>query len=678
MSTGRSCTMDLRPSIAGFLHGPKHAELWEFLAASSLDIRGLVSLELVDLIKPGSTEPDHLSRSPFCLVRSWVPSSVSLTELTSPVVAEAPTSSGNSSPHQPSRTTSRASDGVFFSSPDNVALSIREISVLSRLSSESFTQDFLSFPSVWSGGHFALQHDVEVVFVKLPLPRDFSCTIDLRPSLAGFLHGPKLWELLAASSLDICGLVSLVDFNKFSRPASARQTTLSCRYAFCLVRLRVSSNLSLPGPNHAEIRELLATATVNIRALVSLELVDFIKFGSTELDHLSSPDNVALSIRWSPFCLVRVISPAVQWPVGLLWRYGSFVRAPTSSGTSSPNIRGPVSRLYQAPIDPAGPPLVLLTAFCVHDDQSAGFGSPDDVALLIWERSGLCLVGGLSLTGYAYFDVVGCVHSSCGLTPPSGTRHRPIDLVPRFVCTTSRISRPALVRRTSVLVINSYFLRDLKPEHSWTRFSTLSSSDRPSWTTYPAPDGVLCTTISRPALARQTTLHCRHGRSAFCLLAPSPPLKADYQGSAPDLDWSLFPEFDCGIHCLVKRAAAIRLGGHLNSHVEPRELLATSNIRGSVSLKLVDYRIVPPLVLLTAFYVHDDGFGSPDDLSIVVSILSRASAGVQWPFVHRVDLLCRYGRCSFCFVRRTPTSLQKAPLLICITYQLLPPPGPQA
>ncbi|KAJ7464967.1 hypothetical protein B0H11DRAFT_2240397 [Mycena galericulata] len=323
MATGLSSTIDLflynrfaTLTRVGprFFMGPNHAELREILTASSLDIRELVSLEL----SAGFGSPDDVALSIWevSVLSPWVPSSLSLTELASPVVAE----------------------GVR-SAP-----------------------------------------------CELPPPLGTRRLIDR--------VGPPLVLLTAF--------------------------------------LRVSSNLSLPGPNHAEIRELLATATVNIHALVSLELVDLIKFGSTELDHLSSPDNVALSIRWSPFCLVRVISPAVQWPVGLLWRYGSFVRAPTSSGTSSPNIRGPVSRLYQAPIDPAGPPLVLLTAFCVHDDQSAGFGSPDDVALLIWERSGLCLVGGmsfsLSLTAYAYFDVVGVcafflrAHTSFGNSP---SPHRP-------------------------------------------------------------------------------------------------------------------------------------------------------------------------------------------------------------------------------------------------------------
>ncbi|KAJ7464931.1 hypothetical protein B0H11DRAFT_1922354 [Mycena galericulata] len=112
--------------LAGFLHGPNHAELWELLAASSLDtssldIRGFVSLELVDFIKLGSANPDlsrpalarqttlpcRYGRSAFCLVRARVSSTLSLTELASFVVAEAP-SSGNSS-----------------SSPDDVAISMR-------------------------------------------------------------------------------------------------------------------------------------------------------------------------------------------------------------------------------------------------------------------------------------------------------------------------------------------------------------------------------------------------------------------------------------------------------------------------------------------------------------------------------------------------------------------------
>ncbi|KAJ7464962.1 hypothetical protein B0H11DRAFT_1922383 [Mycena galericulata] len=53
----------LRPSLAGFqvLHGPNHAELWELLAASSLDIRGPVSLEVVDFTNLSLTESASFS-----------------------------------------------------------------------------------------------------------------------------------------------------------------------------------------------------------------------------------------------------------------------------------------------------------------------------------------------------------------------------------------------------------------------------------------------------------------------------------------------------------------------------------------------------------------------------------------------------------------------------------------
>ncbi|KAJ7464928.1 hypothetical protein B0H11DRAFT_1922351 [Mycena galericulata] len=292
---------------------------------------------------------------------------------------------------------------------------------------------------IGKGWHLVLQHDVEVVFVKLPT----------------FL-----------SSVGLACRFDKVQIDRVGLP-------LVLLTAFFLAR--VSSSLSLPGPNHAELRELLAIPSVNIRALVSLELVE-IKFGLTESDHLSLArrrglvDKVVFILARADYQPVAFRSPS-RPPLA-----SRKLSAPTSSGTSSLNIRGPLFRLYQARINRVGPPLVLLTgrrlfgrlwlarrgslklvdlgglrsvsccfltwvsrclsltelasivrrgrcAFfflralnssgnsssphrplrttsrapggvlcCVHDDQWAGFGSPDDVALSIWEGSAFRLV----------------------------------------------------------------------------------------------------------------------------------------------------------------------------------------------------------------------------------------------------------------------------------------------
>ncbi|KAJ7464959.1 hypothetical protein B0H11DRAFT_1922379 [Mycena galericulata] len=243
----------------------------------------------------------------------------------------------------------------------------------------SWRARFYPAECIGKGWHLVLQHDVEVVFVKLPT----------------FLSSVGLACRFDKVQIDRVGL-PLVLLTAF---------------------LRVSSSLSLPGPNHAELRELLAIPSVNICALVSLELVE-IKFGSTESDHLS------------------------YQPVAFR--------------------------------SPSRPPLASR--------KSAGFGSPDDVALSIWE---------VSLLSRAVFSPG--VQSACGLSLPGPNHAEFLELL-----ATSSVNIRGLVSLS---------------------LSTLSSSDRPSRTTSRAPDGVLCgrRLVGRLWLARRRRLVDPGGlRSVSC------------------------------------------------------------------------------------------------------------------------------------------------------------------
>ncbi|KAJ7464922.1 hypothetical protein B0H11DRAFT_1922345 [Mycena galericulata] len=382
-----------------------------------------------------------------------------------------------------------------------------------QLLRHSWRARFYPADCIGKGWHLVLQHDVEVVFVKLPWPRDFSCTIDLRPLLAGFLHGPKLWELLAASSLDI-------------------------------------------------------------RALVSLELVDLIKFGSTESDHLSRP---ALARKTTPPCRYGGLhsgSCGLSASSLSLTESASFgvAEAPTSSGTSSLNIRGPLFRFYQARINRVGPPLVLLTG------------------RRLFGRLWLARRGSLKLVDLGGLRSVSCCLVSC--------------------CLSLSLSWPPLCIVEGV--------RSSCEIPALTSSGNSSSPHRPRRTTsrsFSSPDNVAL-------LIREVcVLSC----------AGSESLTADHEGSATNLDWSLCGRLTRDHHL----DSVLRQGGRVTSNFRPHMdgTGAGASRVAREACRLDQVRIGPrPPVLLTAYCVHEHysaGCGSPvDDASSIreVCVLSRVGS----------------------------------------------------